>query len=229
MPDWCFCEAIRPGTIAQPANTWSSLGFVLAGLLVLAANAHDTAAHSPLRGANRMTATRAYANVYGIALLCIGLGSTFYHASLTFAGQFFDVMGMYLFACFILLYNLARVTTLRARKFVVFYVVMNTVLALLLLVLPVLRRYLFAMLVLGALALAYWPSGAARQHGKRGYLTGAFLIIVIGFIIFLLDLTKIFCWPQSWLQGHALWHLSGALAAGLLYQHYRTEQRAPHF
>src|SRR5579862_7263297 len=29
-----FCEAFRPGLIKQPANTWSNLGFVTAGLVM---------------------------------------------------------------------------------------------------------------------------------------------------------------------------------------------------
>jgi hypothetical protein len=35
MPDRCFCEAVRPGAIAQPANTWSSFGFDLVGLMTM--------------------------------------------------------------------------------------------------------------------------------------------------------------------------------------------------
>jgi hypothetical protein len=59
----------------------------------------------------------------------IGLGSAFYHASLTFAGQFFDVMGMYLLASFILLYNISRVSAFSRRKFVSAYLALNSILA----------------------------------------------------------------------------------------------------
>lgn len=31
--DACYCEALRPGWARQPANTWSCLAYVLAGLL----------------------------------------------------------------------------------------------------------------------------------------------------------------------------------------------------
>ncbi len=224
-PDACFCEAIRPGTIAQPANTWSSLGFVFMALLVLAAHFNETSSKTASLEMSRKTKmTNAHVLVYGISLLCLGLGSTFYHASLTFVGQFFDVMGMYLLACFILLYNLSRVTPVSAVAFVMLYVVLNLVLATLLIVLPELRRYLFAVLILGALALAYLPRNAGQARINRSYLTEAFLILVIAFIVFLLDLAKIFCWPESWLQGHALWHLGGALAAGVLYKHYCHER-----
>ncbi|MEK7727049.1 MAG: hypothetical protein AAB354_01485, partial [candidate division KSB1 bacterium] len=73
------------------------------------------------------------------------------------------------------------------------------------------------------LVLAYLPQRAAASSTRRRYLARAVFALALAGIFFLLDLTKIFCFPQSWLQGHALWHLGGALAAGLLYQHYRTE------
>jgi len=34
MPDGCFCEAMRQGAIAQPANFWSSFAFVAAAILI---------------------------------------------------------------------------------------------------------------------------------------------------------------------------------------------------
>lgn len=219
MPEACFCEGLRSGIMAQPANTWSSLGFVFVGLMILSARFHG-------RGESELNAMRvAHTLVYGAAMILIGLGSAFYHASLTFVGQFFDVMGMYLLASFILLYNLSRVTALHERTFVLLYLALNAVLAILLLVLPELRRYLFALLILAALVLAY----AAQTRTPRKYLAAAVATLLLSFLFFLLDLTKIFCAPKSWLQGHALWHLGGALSAGLLYQHYRTEKDLPGF
>lgn len=211
MPEACFCEALRPGTIAQPANTWSSLGFVVVGLLLLCGRSatHDTKNFTAMHGL-----------VYAGATIFIGLGSTFYHASLTFIGQFFDVMGMYLLGSFILLYNLAQVRALSARRFVIAYLFLNSVLAVLLLTLPELRRYLFAVLIVLALFWAYHPRRVAISVSARKYLAAALTTLLLAFAFFLLDLTKIFCSPESWLQGHALWHLGGALSAWLLYQSY---------
>lgn len=219
MPDNCFCEIIHPGAIAQPANAWSSFGFVLVGLLVIRQSGEDVRR----RGTNLMTSQRAYPVVFGTALIIIGLGSAFYHASLTFAGQFFDVMGMYLAAVFILLYNFSRVSALSARRFVLIYVLLNLILAFILLEWPALRRYIFAALVLFSL----WPEYRVRTQ-KQLKINGFFLhaawwTLVAAFIIWVLDLTKILCNPNSWLQGHALWHLLGTIAAGFLYLYYRSE------
>ena len=46
------------------------------------------------------------AGLFTGALALVGLGSAFYHSSLTFVGQVFDVSGMYLIATFILLHRL---------------------------------------------------------------------------------------------------------------------------
>src|SRR6266481_825369 len=96
-PDHCFCEAIHNGAVAQPANSWSNLGFVVVGLLIAHARMRDDA--SPIA---------PYRRIYGYALVLIGLGSAFYHASLTFVGQLMDVSGMYILITFALLYSLKR-------------------------------------------------------------------------------------------------------------------------
>ena len=95
-PDACFCEAIGAGPLRQPINTWSNLAFVIVGWLIAA---HATA-DRPLR--------RSYALLLAFACVAIGLGSWFYHASLSFVGQWFDVMAMYLLGVFMALYAAAR-------------------------------------------------------------------------------------------------------------------------
>jgi hypothetical protein len=219
MPADCFCEAIHNGAIAQPANTWSSFAFVLAGLLIIRQSGEDVRSQR----LNMMTARRAYPLLYGIALILLGLGSAFYHASLTFAGQFVDVMGMYLLACFILLYNVSRLKALNAKTFVLAYLALNLALAYVLLEFPAMRRYIFAAIVIAALLPEYRVRKQKQPQINGFFLQAAWWTLIAAFIIWTLDITKILCNPASWLQGHALWHILGALAAGLLYLYYRSE------
>lgn len=219
MPANCFCEAIHRGTIAQPANTWSSFAFVLAGLLVIRQSGVDVR----LRRLNPMTSRRAYPLLYGIALILLGLGSAFYHASLTFAGQFVDLMGMYLLACFILLYNVSRLKALNAKTFVLTYLALNLVLASVLLEFPALRRYIFGVIVVAALLPEYRVRKQKKPQINGFFLHAAWWTLIVAFIIWTLDITKVLCNPNSLLQGHALWHILGALAAGFLYLYYRSE------
>ncbi len=138
MPGACFCEASGAGFIRQPIDTWSNLAFVLVGLLIL----EDILRPSSTRS-NLLAQRRMHGIVYAFAVILIGLVSWFYHASLTFVGQWFDVMGMYLLGTFMMLYNVARLRLLSNRTFAVGYVLFNLALAISLIVVPELRRYLF--------------------------------------------------------------------------------------
>jgi len=219
MPDHCFCEAIRPGPVAQPANTWSSFGFALVGMLVMRQSAEDVR----LLKRNLLTSQRAYPLLFGAALIITGLGSAFYHASLTFVGQFFDVMGMYLIASFIMVHNISRLKALNGKNFVIAYVFINAPLAFLLIKYPALRRYIFGAIIFATLFPEYRLRKTRMLLINNFFLNAAWGTLILAFIIWTLDINKIFCNPNSWLQGHALWHLLGAAAGGFLYLYYRSE------
>jgi hypothetical protein len=222
FPGACFCEAIRRGTVRQPANTWSSLAFVLVGFMVLTQSTED---RRTLRGThpNPLVSRRSFQLIYVAALMLVGFGSAFYHASLTFVGQFFDVFGMYLLATFMLVYNVNRLRPLSDRAAVALYATSNLVLATLLVAGPAHRRYLFAALLLVALALEHVVRSKSATRMDRSLIVGAVAALGIAFGIWVLDITHTVCRPESLLQGHALWHLGGALSAWLIYLYYRSE------
>src|SRR3954451_24730354 len=120
LPDHCFCEAIGSGAVAQPANAWSSLAFVLAGLWIA-----QPSAGSKYKARNRMAGEPAYRSLYGCALIAIGLGSYFYHATLSFAGQICDMSGMYLLITFSFLYRVPRIIRMPAGVTLLPYVAAN--------------------------------------------------------------------------------------------------------
>jgi len=100
MPAQCFCETIRLGNrVLQPSNTVSSFAFVIVGVLIFGFR-------NAGKGQNRLP--QIYTFIFSFSLLFVGFGSAFYHASLTFTGQFFDVFGMFLVAAFMLVYALER-------------------------------------------------------------------------------------------------------------------------
>lgn len=218
LPNNCFCESLRKGFIRQPINTYSNLAYLLIGLLILAHARSDNAR------TNLMSSHRAYPIVFSIATMVIGVGSFFYHASLTFIGQWFDVMGMYLFASFALLYNLARLRPLRGTTFAVGYVVMNAMLGYLLIVNPFIRRQVFAAMIYGILALEVLVLLAERPRIRTRYFIGALVSLIVAYAIWMLDENRTWCDPSSILQGHAVWHWLTAASAGLLYLYYRSEE-----
>jgi hypothetical protein len=218
MPDACFCEALGTGFVRQPIDTWSNLAFVLVGLLIL----EDVLRLSSNRS-NLLAQRRTYGVVYAVAVILIGLGSWFYHASLTFVGQWFDVMGMYLLGTFMVLYNFARLRPLSSRTFALSYVLFNLALALSLIVVPELRRYLFGLLLVATIALEVVIRRRSVTQIRTGFFIAALSIYVLAQLIWTLDLNHIVCDPTGLLQGHALWHILTAASAGLLYLYYRSE------
>ncbi|HEX6559915.1 MAG TPA: hypothetical protein VF021_10645, partial [Longimicrobiales bacterium] len=110
-------------------------------------------------------------------------------------------------------------------RVVVVYLLLNSLLAALLIYVPSLRRYLFALVILGALALEFSARDATSRRDLWP-LVAAVGILALAFIIWSLDLLGVLCRPASLLQGHAVWHLLGALSAAVLFRLYQSTPRA---
>lgn len=222
MPDACFCEAIRTSIPHQPANTLSSLAFVVVAVMISVQVSRDRSS-VPTAFHSRMSTQPIYPLVYALAVAITGLGSAWFHATLSFAGQFADVMGMYLIVTFILLYGLGRRKTMHLGVVALGYIMVNAALAIVLYWIPGMRRYVFGLLIAVVLGL----ERVAHVRGKNApannaYLIRAMAIFAFGFVIWILDITRALCSPESWVQGHAVWHFLGATASWQLYKYYRS-------
>jgi len=211
LPDDCFCEGLRDSLVRQPANTWSSLAFLVVALWVAARLARGVRA-------GRAALAGAEAGLFLCALVLVGLGSAFYHASLTFIGQVFDVSGMYLVATFILLHRLGPRFGAPPLVRVLAFVLANGVLMALQVTTPSLRRIVFGVLLVWALAVEWRSSRAGRSR-----LAAAAFLMALAFAIWFVDQRRLVCDPGSLIQGHAAWHLLGALAAACLFRSYEAE------
>jgi dihydroceramidase len=198
MPDSCFCEAVRTTGIRQPSNSASSLAFVLVAVLVL------------VRGSNKTIAT-----LFALTFAFVGIGSAYYHATLTFTGQFFDVLGMYLVATLALVMSIDKIRRLSTAAMIGLFLLMNAALAIVLYTAPAWRRWIFGALLVGII----WAELKDRDS-RKPYLTRAIVVMTVAFIIWIIDFARIACAPMSFVQGHATWHILGALAAWFLYLHY---------
>jgi hypothetical protein len=214
MPDDCFCEFIRPETVRQPINTWSSLAYALVGLFILG--------HS-YSLPNKKPFSHHFGLLMCLMLVALGISSAFYHASLTFLGQFADFFGMYLMSTFIFVYALYRRFSLPEIPVILLYIAILTVLGFLLVYVPDLRRTLFGILLAIALSLEIYYAISRKPAIRARWFYAGLFVFTIAYGIWTIDADRIMCSPESWIQGHAIWHLLGAVSNILLYFYYRSE------
>jgi ceramidase len=211
----CFCEAPHgESPIRQPANTVSSFGFVFGGMIILF-HMHQNEPARRLSG--------GYSAVMGISSMIIGIGSAFYHASLTFIAQFFDVLGMFLLAAFMLIYAIERIWNLRFATTLSLYLALNLFLSWLQIAIPDTRRYVFAIVLIVALLFEYCLRLKAKPNIQVRWLHYGIGLLSIAYIIWILDNTRTVCFEDSLLQGHAMWHILGAISVLFLYLYYASE------
>lgn len=215
----CFCEAVHDGPILQPANTVSSLAYLALGAWALSRLVRAPGAHG--------SSSRILAPGVALAACVIGLSSAFYHATLTFLGQYLDVMSMYLLGALLVAGALWRRGTVGERGALVLFLSMILTLGIAQYLQPELRRVLFAAVLVPGIALEL----TARVHGAgrdrldlRPLRTGVALVLV-AYGFWLADQSRVLCWPDSWFQGHSAWHTLTAIAAVLLVAHYARTPR----
>lgn len=213
----CFCEQISVDKpLRQPINTASSLAFVVAGSVLLILDAK-------IRKRNSKVMARSHTNLLVASLLFIGIGSAFFHASLTLLGQFFDVFGMYLLGAFILSYGLKRLYGWNDRLSLVFYLCVVVLLGTLLISWPETRRFAFAIVLVLSIGVETLYQRRRSPDLSIGYWYTSIAVLTGAFMIWILDNSRMLCAPLGYIQGHAVWHVLGAISVVLLYGYYVSE------
>ncbi len=224
-----FCETMRPGLIKQPANTWSNLGFVAAGLSM----AWQLAVGQFASNRNALTRSSFIATAMSCLAVLLGPGSMALHASATELGGFIDVLSMYLVASFLVSYSARRLFRFKTIYFALVFCAALTVC----LWANSVRGVKFLTLSMGNTAFAFFLTATAmlefgnlfwrklKQTDAWGYASMA--SILTAFTIWNLSVTNgPWCAPDSWVQGHAAWHLLDALSLYCLFRFYVSESEA---
>lgn len=213
-----FCEAARSGLLKQPANALSNLGFVLAGLGV---------AWNARRSSGRLERP-GLATAYALVVVLLGPGSMAMHATQTELGGRLDQLSMYLVAGFAAAYALMRTLGLSAGFFLGVFaglVVLSEAVEQLGEV-PVVHNAgnaIFAVLLVVAISLEVRLRRTGQQVYDGRWIVGALIAQVVAFGIWnLAQDGGPLCHPHSLLQGHAAWHLLGAVAAYCLYRYWAS-------
>jgi len=211
------------------ANTWSNLAFFLVGFHSLALGRRDARRPAP-SDAGYLVRTPALSYAFGLACCYLGFSSGLGHASLTRFGQQLDVAAMYAPLLVLIAVNLGRWIprlTLVGKKFPTWPVWISLVVAACVF-LFVYKWSMSSLKVLGTLIATVSVFSlldrfiSSRKLDAR-WLIGSTAALVLGVICRQLDAAGRFSGPDSWLQGHALWHVLTALSLGCMYFYYRSE------
>jgi hypothetical protein len=218
--DGCYCERWRVGPVRQPANTWSCLAFVAAGLLC--------AAHASRNGnaqGGRMSRTALYPALFSTGLVLIGPASMALHASMTEWGGKLDGASMDFFIAFAAAFGLSRRFRWGERRFLA-ALSLGTAVPVAVKFLPGFPRgeVVFGLLVAVFAFNELLPEGETGIR-PRSWLKASAGCFFSGFAVWALSRTSTgpLCAPDSLLQGHAVWHVLTAMAAGALYPHFLGE------
>ena len=151
------CEHIGQGLLAQPANTLSSLAYVLAGVLLLG------------RAATARPGARMAPTVYTVTVIGVGIGSAAFHGPMPAWGRFGHDLSIAAVLAFAIGYDVALARGAAASAGLAVFVAITGVCAVVLAVSPDAGNALDAVLVAGAVVAEI---GASRSAAGRGTVDG---------------------------------------------------------
>jgi Ceramidase len=209
LPNVKWCEETLCSVVAEPANTWSNLAYLLVAVLLF------QAARSEKERTLKFFAPAAF---------WVGITSLVYHATVSFLTQVFDFWGMYIYFLLILFLNLVRFGALKKEQF--FKVLWLVVFAFTGLTVAVAKAGLpiqgiVGLLLVSALVTEVLATRRATEKVSHKAFGVAIVFIAVAAAFSASDASRAFCDREShWIQGHAIWHCLGAVALYFSYHHY---------
>lgn len=235
-PNGCFCEAydsvavqIGAAGVRQTSNTWFNLYAVVTASLVAVQVSADRR-----RDHGAVFAPGVIPDVYVFVVLFLGLGSMWFHGSLTRWGGNVDAVSMYLFTAFLIAFAAYRLRPTLTLFWILFLSVAGVASTLhAILNRPGTSVGLIAaqVIIYLALELLVWRK-RLRRHVPARWLGGlwwfaALASIGIGIGFWILSQTGgRLCDPSTIWQPHAIaWHPLGGVTAVLLFYYWREAAR----
>jgi hypothetical protein len=211
------CEELHAkSSVMEPENTWSNLGYLYAGLLIVFRN---------------LGSKRLFNLIFGFAMVCLAWLSGLYHAQpVSTTYQHLDVSTIYWVLPLLIAYALhgtfvykpsgASWTNVSIIGITVFIVALGTVLAFT----SILDSTIFTLFLVAILmGLSLWVMFGKKLVKPLWDLEKAWYSTLLGFLLIgsgvfrlfdgngqFLGIDKFGCLPKSPLQFHALWHVFSA-------------------
>ncbi|GAA4401696.1 hypothetical protein GCM10023187_16110 [Nibrella viscosa] len=203
----------------QSINTYSNLAYFFFGILILLIARHDHR-HRTNRPTNRL----AGFPLMGVCFVYLSIGSAFFHASLTYAGERINMNATYsilLTLVDITLYYIGHRIRLSGspRAMGNFAVSGDWLVLPIALRVPSSRLVPALILLLNAGMVIHYVQ--FRRQRSISIVLLSLVLVVLAICIRTLDVQKVGCDPYFFFQGHALWHLLTALSSFCSYCFFR--------
>jgi len=239
--------------IREPANAWSDFSFLAFGLFAMYCGVCDLASgkfveskqgFSTSKSTNSLVSQPLISIICGIMNVVHAIGTFTYHSCRCEEGHRLDVSAMFTVTAFPLFYNGYRLlttqnTSFRSRKSVgsvksilfCFAYIMFFILAFFwthhTFYSDLVRDLLMGVLIfLDLLVTIYYSQTRLEANeGSRfnGLLGLTVCLLAFGLTAHTLDRFHIACYPDSPIQGHAIWHVTTACALSVIYYMCRVE------
>ena len=220
-----YCEFNRVTRFFhQPMNTYSNLAYFFWGVVILLIARHDCQ-HQGQLSQNRLEKFPQLSVLMGICFVYLGIGSAFFHASLTYAGQRVDMNGTYGImislagiALYHVFYRIRLVGIQKIAWVMCMIAIIGAFYWLSLLVSSSLLVPALILLLNGLMVVNYFQF---RKERSLLLIVVSLVLIVAAIKIRTLDVQKVNCDPHSFIQGHAIWHFLTALSSFCSYAFFR--------
>jgi hypothetical protein len=203
-PNVNWCEPTRCSIVNEPANTWSNLGFILFGFLLI----------KKLNEFKEKTLAH-----FGWAVIWMGILSLTYHASNNYLMQFLDFVGMYLMTSFVIAFNIQRVMGKDPRKLYSVYWFLVAVNCSMFMVFDITDIPVQKTVMGNVIPLVILDLIAAKKEGSfklYKFFGLGIVFLVVAQVFSQLDLKRVWCEPDNiFLHGHAIWHVLASI--GMLF------------
>jgi len=195
------CEFVESALLVQPINAVSSLAYSLVGaaIVVWAFN---------VSGHNRIVRI-----VFGVLMIATGVGSVMFHGPQGIGSQFLHDITFLTALLFLAVLNLTAARSRKASAVWPYFIAGGIVVAVALVIAPGLTNTLMIAVVVVLVASDVVLLRQSKRWTKW-YVT-ALVASAVAVSMFVLGRTDgVLCDPSSTFQGHAVWHVLGAVALG---------------
>ncbi|UJR17202.1 hypothetical protein I4U23_004097 [Adineta vaga] len=221
-----YCEISTNKIFAEPINTWSNLGFIIIGFIIAWQMMWGTFNDN----VNNLTTSDFLSIFYSSLVICLGPCSMTMHATYTHLGMELDVLSEYLICGYLVAYSTQRLFCMNKIYFVGVFLLIVVICELVSrcdIYLPVIGGpanllvaiFLIIFLIAELFIVFYRKSDIKKRWGILGILA-----FILAFLIWNFSNTGgPLCFPNSWFQGHALWHVLCAIALYFLFRYHISE------